>query len=534
MQGQGPQALMSNLVTRRTAALGLGALGAAGLVGCSPSEPRGPATQPESPPGPAGPPRHGGRIRVASTSSSQADTLDPAKGAISTDYTRHNLLYSGLTQLDTHLRPQLALAETIETSDRTTWHIRLHSGVEFHDGSTLTAQDVVYSLLRHKDPGVASKAKTIADQIAEATAVGPRELQVRLVGPNADLPAILATSHFLIIKDGTADFRAANGCGPYRLKTFAPGVRTVVSRNPNYWKSGRPYLDEVELIGIPDEVSRVNALLSGDVQLINAVDPRSTRRVRATGKHQILETRSGLYTDLIMRQDGMPTGHPDFVLAMKHLLDRELIRKALFRGYAVTGNDQPIPPGHPYYFPDLPQRTHDPDRSRFLLKRAGLLNLRLPLYASPAATGSVDMASILQEAAADIGMQLAVNRVPADGYYSTHWMKHPLTFGNTNPRPTADLIFSLFFKSDATWNESAWKDPRFDQLLLAARREADEARRKQMYGDLQTMVHNSSGLGIPVFISLIDAFDSRLKGVFPIPIGGLMGYSFGDCVWWDG
>jgi len=525
---------MADLITRRTAALGLGALAAMGVTGCTRSESSGSIPQSQSPPAAAGPPRRGGRIRVASTSSSQADTLDPAKGAISTDYARHNMLYSGLTQLDTHLRPQLALAEAIETSDRITWNVRLQSGVEFHDGSTLTAQDVVYSLLRHKDAGVGSKAKIIADQIAEAKPTGPRELQVRLAGPNADLPAMLATSHFLIVKDGTTDFSKANGCGPYRLKTFMPGIRTVVSRNPNYWKEGRPYLDEVELIGIPDEVSRVNALLSGDVQLINAVDPRSTRRVRATGKHQILETRSGLYTDLIMRLDRMPTGHPEFVLAMKHLLDRELIQKALFRGYAQIGNDQPIPPGHPYYLEGLPQRDYDPDKARFLLKRADLLDVRLPLYASPAANGSVDMASILQEAAAKVGLRLAVNRMPSDGYYSTHWMKHPLTFGNNNPRPTADLMFSLFFKSDADWNESAWKDPRFDQLLLAARGEADEARRKLMYGDLQTMVHEGSGVGIPVFISLVDAYDSRLKGVFPIPIGGLMGYSFGDQVWWEG
>jgi peptide/nickel transport system substrate-binding protein len=523
---------MDDILTRRTAALGLGALSVMGLVGCG--GPGDPAARPQTPPAPTGPPRRGGSIRVASTNSSSADTLDPAKGAISTDYARHNMLYSGLAELDTHLAPQLALAESIETSDRITWRIRLRSGVEFHDGSSLTAQDVVYSLLRHKDPAVASKAKPVADQIASATAVGRRELEVRLEGPNADLPAVLATSHFLIVKDGTTDFRTANGCGPYRLKAFAPGVRTVVTRNPNYWKDGRPYLDEIELIGIPDEVSRVNALLSGDVQLVNAVDPRSTRRVRASGKHQILETRSGLYTDLVMREDRLPTGHPDFVLAMKHLLNRELIRKALFRGYAEIGNDQPIPPGHRYYQPALPQRTYDPDKARFLLKRAGLLGVRVPLYASPAATGSVEIASILQEAAAEIGLRLAVNRVPSDGYFSTHWMKHPLTFGNTNPRPTADLIFSLFFKSNAAWNESAWKDPRFDQLLLAARGEADEGRRKQMYGDLQTLVHDGAGVGIPVFISLVDAYDSRLKGMFPIPIGGLMGYAFADHVWWDG
>jgi len=478
--------------------------------------------------------RRGGRIRVATQSSSTADTLDPAKGALSTDYVRHYMLYSGLTQFDTRLTPRLALAESFETRDRMRWRIRLKKGVQFHDGRTLTAADVVYSLMRHKDPMVGSKVKSVAAQIAEARAIGTDEVEVRLTSPNADLPTILATSHFLIIRDGTTDFRTAVGTGPYRLKVFRPGVRTIVARNPNYWKPGRPYLDEIELIGIPDEVSRVNALLSGDVQLINGVNPRSFKRIRASARHTILETQAGLFTDLAIRQDRAPTGHPDFTMAMKLLMDRELIRRALFRGYATVANDQPIAPTHPYYLQGLPQRGYDPDRARYLLKRAGLLGVRLPVYASPAAEGSVDMASILQEAASKIGLRLAVNRVPADGYWSTHWMKHPLTFGNTNPRPTADLMFSQFYKSDADWNESGWRNARFDQLLLAARAEADEAKRKQMYGDMQVLVHEKGGVAIPVFISSLDGYDRRLKGFGSIPIGGLMGYAFAEYVWLEG
>jgi peptide/nickel transport system substrate-binding protein len=521
--------------TRRQALVGAGVLTASGLglAGCGePSPAQGSrGTGPLSAPVPSGPPRRGGRIRVATISSSTADTLDPAKGALSTDFARHFMLYSGLTQFDLRLTPQPALAERIETSDRLNWNIRLRRGVEFHDGSGLTAEDVVFSLMRHKDPGVASKVKTVADQISEARAVGPLEVSVRLSAPNADLPSILATSHFLIIKSGTTDFHNAVGCGPYRLQTFSPGVRTVVTRNPNYWKPGRPYLDAIELIGIPDEVSRVNALLSGDVQLINAVNPTSSRRIQATRRHALLETPDTSYTDFIMRLDDPRVGRPEFVLAMKHLFDRELIRKALFRGYATVGNDQPLPPGHPYYFPGLPQRAYDPEKARFLLKRAGLLDVRLPIYASPAAGGSVDMASILQDSAARIGLRLAVNRVPSDGYWSTHWMKHPLTFGNTNARPTADLIFSIFFKSDASANESGWKDPRFDQLLLAARGEADEAKRRQMYADMQVMVHDQSGVAIPIFIASLDAFDARLKGLQPMPLGGLMGFAFAEHVW---
>ena len=150
-----------------------------------------------------------------------------------------------------------------------------------------------------------------------------------------------------------------------------------------------------------------------------------------------------------------------------------------------------------------------------------------------AANGSVDMASILQEYGSKIGLRFAVNRVPADGYWSTHWMRHPMTFGDTNPRPTADLIFSLFYDSKAEWNESGWKNERFDRLLVEARGSADEALRAEIYGEMQQIVHDKCGVAIPVFISLIDGYDKRLKGIRPIPLGGLMGYRFAEHVWWE-
>ncbi|GGZ31102.1 ABC transporter substrate-binding protein [Asticcacaulis endophyticus] len=475
-------------------------------------------------------PKRGGRIRVACMSSSMADTLDPAKGALSTDYVRHYMFYSGLTQYDKGLTYKLALAQSIETKDRITWVVTLRKGVVFHDGARLKPADVVYSINRHKNPDTSSKVKPIAEQFAQVSQTGPSEVTIRLTTANADLPMILAASHFVIIKAGTTDFKTAIGTGPYRCTQFKPGVRTVGTRFDNYWKSGLPYLDEIELIGIPDEVSRVNALLSGDVQLISPINPRSTRRVRGSNKHTVVETKSSLYTDLIVRQDAF--GGEDFTLGIKHLLNRQLISKALFRGFATIGNDQPIAPNNPYYLEGLPQRTFDPDKARFHFKRAGIGRTRVPLFASPAAEGSVEMAMIMQEAGANLGLNLEVKRVPADGYWSHHWMKHPLTFGNINPRPTADLVFSLFFKSDAPWNESGWKNARFDQLLTLARAEADEAKRKSLYGDMQTIVHEKGGVGIPVFISLVDAYDKRLMGYEPVPIGGLMGYGFAEYVWW--
>lgn len=478
-------------------------------------------------------PRVGGRIRVASTSSSTADTLDPAKGSMSTDYVRHYMLYSGLTELDRDLNPRPALAERIVSDDQILWHVKLRQGVQFHDGKGLDASDVVFSLLRHKNPDIGSKMLEVAKQFKDVRATGPLELTIELTGPNADLPAILTQSHFLIIPQGQTHFATANGTGPFRLVAFQPSIRTIVRRNPNFWKPGKPYLEEIELIGIPDEMSRVNALLSGDVQIINAVNPRSAKRIREEPGYDLLETRSGLYTNLIMRQDRQPTASPDFTAAIKYLLDRPLINRALFRNYGTIANDHPIPPFHPYYRDDLPQTSLDLDRAKWHVQRGGLFGLRLPMYAAPAAEGSVEMASVLQEYAARVGLKLAVNRMTSDGYWSTHWMKHPLSFGNTNPRPTADMIFSLFYKSDATWNETGWRNPRFDGLLLEARAEPDPSRRKQLYGEMQGLVRDHCGNAIPVFMSVLDGYDRRLKGLYPVPLGGFMGYTFAEHVWWD-
>lgn len=476
-------------------------------------------------------PKRGGSIRVATQSVSTADTLDPAKGALSTDYVRHFMLYSGLTRTDQHLVARLSLAERLESADRITWHVTLRRGVHFHQGGELTSADVVFSLLRHKNPRVGSKMANLAGQFADVRADGRYGVVIRLTGPNADLPAILAQSHFLIVRHG-ADHPDGNGTGAFRLADFRPGIRTVAVRNPDYWISGKPYLDRVELIAIPDEVSRVNALLAGDVQLVNAVAPHSTRRVEASPGHALATTPSGLYSNLIARMDRLPSGNPDFIAALKHLIDRPLVKRALFRGYATIGNDQPIPPFHPYYNPAVPQTTLDLDRARWHVRRGGLQNVHLPIYCGPAVEGSVDMASVLQEYGAQVGLDLAITRVPSDGYWSTHWIRHPLTFGSTNPRPTADLVFSLFYKSDAPWNETGWKNPRFDQLLMAARGETNEATRKAMYGEMQQIVHDRCGSILPVFINLIDGHDRRLRGLNPIPTGGLMGYQFAEEVWW--
>jgi peptide/nickel transport system substrate-binding protein len=423
------------------------------------------------------------------------------------------------------------LAKSVDhNADYTVWTIKLRDGIKFHDGTPLTADDVVFSLARHKDPATGSAAKALAAPMKEITASGKHEVKITLESPNADLPVVLGTPHFLIIKNGTSSFTTAIGTGPYRCQEFQPGIKSIGVRNTEYFKPGQPYLDEIELFGIPDQTARLNALLSGDVQIAVAISPQLAKRVQASPGFAVFETKAGGYNDLVIRQDSDPGRNQDLVLALKYLLNREQMKSAVFQGYAVLANDQPIDPTNRFYFPGLKQRPFDAEKAKFHLQRSGVGNTTVPLHAMASST-MLDQAVLIQQAAQQIGLNVDVKRMPADGYWSNVWMKQPLTMGSINPRPSADVLFTLFFKSDSTWNESAWKNEKFDQLLVGARGERDEAKRKQMYGEMQTLVHESCGIGLPVFISILDAHTAKLKGLKPIPTGGLMGYAYAENVW---
>lgn len=478
-------------------------------------------------------PKSGGNLKAAGWSSSTADTLDPAKASLSTDYVRCCALYNRLTFLDQAGLVQMELAEKVESADAKTWTVKLRSGVTFHDGKSLTSADVVFSLKRHLDPAVGSKVNAIAKQITDVKAVDPTTVEIVLANPNADLPTILSQHHFMIVQDGTTDFSKGIGTGAFKLETFEPGVKSIFAKNPNYFKSGGAHVDSFEFFAISDDNARVNALLSGDIHLAASIKPRSMRLVESQPGFVLSKTTSGNYTDLNIRLDMTPGDKADFVKGMKYITNREQIQKSVLRGLADIANDQPISPASVYHNAELKPKAFDPDKAKFHFEKAGVLGQKIPIITSDAATSAVEMATIVQQSAAEIGMNLDVQRVPNDGYWSNYWLKAPIHFGNINPRPTPDILFSLLYASNAPWNESQYKSEKFDSMLVEARGLLDEAKRKEIYGQMQVMVAEEAGTIIPVYISNVDAITEKLKGLEANPLGGMMGYAFAEYVWID-
>lgn len=256
------------------------------------------------------------------------------------------------------------------------------------------------------------------------------------------------------------------------------------------------------------------------------------RIASAPGK-RVFATESGTYVRIIMRLDMAPGNNADLVITFKHLMDRQRLLRATQRDPGTLGNDQPINKAYADWSPDVPQRMLDPDEARYHFQRSGIGSTLIPLIAAEVAPGSLEQALVLQREAQAIGMSIDVQRVTTDGCWNAVWLQAPVHVGSRNLRPTANIMLTLAYRSDAPWNESRWQSAQFDDLLIRSRAETDPARRKQMYHDMQMLVHEGAGSVIPVHRTFVDGVSDSIKGIPSVPLGPYGGLEGPEFYWID-
>lgn len=479
-------------------------------------------------------PKKGGQVRFAWDLHGPSDTLDPILFTSSIDYGRGRLTYNNLCRLREDLTAAPELAESFEANDTATeWTFKLRKNVEWHDGSKFTADDVIYSMNRHIGEDSASKAKVLVGSVKEWVKDDSHTVRAVMSEPNAELPIVLGTFHFKIIKDGTTEFQSAVGTGPYILKEFKPGVRSVHTRNDNYWNDeAGPYIEEFEVFGITDNVARVNALISGDVQMMGNLDPKAVPQVEAAEGVEVFSVASGAYMDVIARLDQAPGNNPDFVEGLKYLQRRDRVLKVVQKGLGSIGNDQPIGPAYGAdWCKEQEVRAYDPEKAKFHLKKSGLTSAELQV--AEVGPGLTDICLMLQRECSKVGFDLQVKKVPNDGYWGAVWLKTPMHVSSWNMRPSANIMMTLAYKSDAPWNESAWKNERFDQLLGMARAELDAGKRYEMNCEMQKLISAEAGTLISTHRAYVDGKSTKVKGFPRVPLAAFGGMEWPEFIWLD-
>jgi peptide/nickel transport system substrate-binding protein len=478
-------------------------------------------------------PKRGGRVVFAGDQHGPNDTLDPALFTSAVDYFRGRMYYGSLTRLTKNLGYEPELAEEVLSNDSATeWTFKIRKGVEFHDGKTLTADDVIYTMNRHMGADSISNASSLVAMVKEWKKVNDYEVKAILSSPNADLPIALGTFHFKILQEGTKDFSTAVGTGPYKVKEFKPGVRTVGERFGNYWGEGG-YLDEIEHFGIGDPVARLNAFLAGDVDAMVNLPPKAISQVEAAAGKEVWSLESAAYINIACRKDMDLSGNHDLIMAMKYLMDRQRLVKGVYKGQASLGNDHPIGPAYFDHSPDIPQRPLDPEKAKYHFEKSGIGNTTVPITAAEVAPGAIDQCLFLQREASKIGLNIDVQKVTTDGYWGAVWLKAPMCVVSWNMRPTANIMMTLAFKSDAAWNETYHQDPEFDKILVEVRGVTNAAKRKEMYHVLQEKIHNDNGSIIPLYRNYVDAVSSNIKGLTYVPLNNFGGAESPVTLWRD-
>lgn len=475
-------------------------------------------------PGPlhAAGPRPGGVFKI--TVARETKTLNPFRHVNLAEWMTSEMMYSGLVKLNPDMSVANDLAESWETRDAVTWRFNLRKGVCFHSGKTVTARDAVASIRKILDPATGSAAAKNIGPIVAVEAEGDYVLRIATSSPYAFLPKALCNPCLKIVPEevisGAYDSLGGkdHGSGPFILREFVPGSHLIAERNPNYFLSGRPYLNEVHELYFPDPLAEVNALLTGQVDMLNEVNPAQISRLERGGQVTVQHAGSGRFVNTVFDCQAAPFNDPRLRKAIALSFDREAALLMALEGYGALGNDNPVSAAYPFYH-EMPQRNQDLAAAADLLKRAGIKKgtaVQLDIAVTPAVRGKLGV--IMQQGAKEIGLDLRLKQYDYSTFLDQIWLKSPFYVGFYNMQPSEDALFQLQYTSDSPWNETRWNNKRVDKMVLDARAELDEAKQRKLYADIQELMHEDTPSCIPMFLDLTCAHAKNVHDYKIVPV----------------
>ena len=301
-----------------------------------------------------------------------AGTLDPRVMRDTTAYRAVNLIYSGLLQLDAELKPVPDLAESWENPEPTVWVFNLREGVTFHDGSPLTAEDVVYTFETILDPELKARFRSLYTPIETIEAVDPLTVRITLKEPYAPLLSYLDMG--IVPSDyvqGGGDLSTAPvGTGPMRLANWERGSRIVFEPFADHW-SGPPAIERFEMVIVGDNTARAQAFEAGDLDIIQPpLSPQDIGRLLAEGSFNGT-VQGGLgITYLNLNVADPLLADAGLRRALMMLVDQDTIVNAIYEGVDQLATSILLPSSWAYD-PAISQPGFDPEGAKAALAEAG-------------------------------------------------------------------------------------------------------------------------------------------------------------------
>ncbi|WP_413754517.1 ABC transporter substrate-binding protein [Streptomyces sp. R-74717] len=457
--------------------------------------------------------------------------------ALAYDYPPNTVLANVCEQLlrvtpDMKIEPGLAVKYA--NPDPKTWVYTLRPGVKFHDGSTMTADDVVASLKRHMDPATGSPWGSAFKNVASIKKSGPLEVTIRLSKPDVLLNELMAASPGTVEsaaflakagKDYGGPKGKVNCTGPYSLDSWAQGDSLTLKKDPAYWdRSLTPKTDTVKFTFIEDPSARTNAFLSGTADGGYLVPSSSLTQLRNSSKGTVYFGPNTAAADLAVLDFKGPLGDLKVRQALSMALDRKSIVKAAAGGVgipakapAARGAWALAPEKADDYFKALPEPVYDVAAAKKLITEAGATGRKVTLVTSSLAPEISVVANAVQAAGKQIGLDVELKAVAPEAYTSIFvdpsarkGLDLVITNGYDNtPDP---LEFYQYLRTGDFGNYGNWSDAEFDAAFDKANAEPDAARRAELTAELQRIAVRELPI-IPLYEAPYSVFlGSRVTG----------------------
>jgi peptide/nickel transport system substrate-binding protein len=406
-------------------------------------------------------------------------------------------LYDTLIRFDEKYKATPQLAESWEFAEggkRLT--MKLRKGVTFHTGRDFTASDVVFTLQRFQDKEVGANFRAMALYVKEAKADDKHTVSFHMEKPNAAILDLL-DSMFIMDKETIPDVKTKGvGTGPFKLVRWLPGDRVIWEKNKNYWKEGRPYLDGIEMVAIPDYSALAINIEAGAIDIAERLAPSDLRRLQGKPNLEVIIAAVGNQAnDILFNLKRPPFDNPKVRAAIDFAIDRERFAQIQYAGFSKAAC-LPYPEYSPGYFEDQAKRCEfDLDKAKRLLGEAGISSLDLTMLVSAPGyfPGSDVLAQVMNADLKKIGVNIKIENQPqaqARGRIITtrDYQLAGHVYGRGNKDPVTMFTSAVAWLAHCEQNVTGYCSEKFTRLVDAAATTFEPEKRKAIFREINDLL----------------------------------------------
>src|SRR5262245_19688700 len=472
-------------------------------------------------------PKKGGTLRVGFYI--EAATMDPHLSGSKVDRQIYHNVYEPLVVLDAKLGIGPGLAESWQQPDARTIVFKLRRGVKFHDGTDFNAEAAKFNFARMKTEPKSVRKGELAN-LDSVDVVDAYTIKLNLKRPDAALMATLTDRAGMMVSPKAIQERGAElernargaGTGPFVFAEWVKDDHLLLKRNDNYWnKGGGPYLDQIRYRPIPDDVVKLQSLQSGEIDVMDYVQPRDVAGVKADRNVVVLDVPSLASFAYQLNHTRPPFNNKVLRQALASAVDIEQIVKGVWLNVGVPSNG-PIPPTSWAYDPTIKPIRRDLARAKAKLAEGGqpggfaftVTTANIPI--------NVQEVEVLQAQLSEAGITMKIKLVDASTQLAEGNSKnYEMISYQWSGRPDPDGNTYQFFKTSpgTSLNWSGISNPQIDALLDRSRELSTQAERKKVFSELTRILQDELPMLFIVHPIEPKAFSPRVQNYPPIPDG---------------